>query len=122
MSEAAHGGSSEQPRDIGHLKLTPASEVERLTLTPAAGVKRLALTPAAEVNRPTLTPAADAMDEEPNEQPLVLATSSHAAIPPPPILGGPSDWRRSEIVDVVPRWQEGAGAGQEEEKQVDSHT
>ena len=44
------------------------------------------------------------MDEEPNEQPLILAKASHAAIPPPPILGGPSGWCRSEIVDAAPRW------------------
>ena len=68
MSEDAHSGSAKQPQDVGRLKLTPASEVERPILTPAAGATRVTLTPAAEVNRP-------------------------------------SDWRRSEIVDVAPRWQ-----------------
>ena len=106
MSEAAHSDSSEQPPDIGCLKLTPASEVERPTLTSATEANCLALIPTAEVSRPTLTPAAEAMDEEPNEQPLILAKGSHAAIPPPPILGGPSGWRRSEIVDAAPRWQD----------------
>ena len=52
VSEAAYGGSVEQPLNVKRVTLTPASEVRRAILTPAAKVRRVALVPAAEVVRP----------------------------------------------------------------------
>ena len=51
VSEAAHGGSVEQPLNVKRVTLTPASDVRRAILTPAARAKRVTLIPAAELAR-----------------------------------------------------------------------